>query len=262
MPTGSCDVHPSATISPDAEIATDVYVGPYCVIGGRVRIGSGCRLESHVVVEGPTTIGEDNTFYPYGTIGLPPQDLKFGGEETFLTIGSHNVFREYVNVNRGTAGGGGHTRIGDHCYFMVYAHVAHDCVLGDHVTMANAATLGGHVVIEDHGTVGAFSGVHPFCHVGVHGWIGGYSVVTKDVMPFSKTVTPRHTKAYGVNALGLERQGFSPERISTIKKVFRLLLGSRLNTAQALDAIREQVDSPDARTIVEFIEKSPRGVIK
>ena len=254
--------HPSAIISPQAELAHDVVVGPYCTIGDQVRIGAGCRLESHVVVEGPTTIGTENRFFPFCSIGAQPQDLKFQGEETLLEIGSHNVFREYVNVNRGTSGGGGITRIGDDGYFMVNVHVAHDCTLGDHVMLANAATLGGHVVIEDYGTIGAFSGVHPFCRIGTHGWVGGYSVVTKDVLPYSKTVTPRQTKAYGVNTMGLERGGFTPEQIAAIQKAFRLIQHSKLNTRQALDAIREQVESPETQIIIEFIEKSPRGVHK
>ena len=262
MSTSSCTIHETALISSSAEIGADVYIGPYCTIGEAVRIGTGCRFESHVVVEGPTTIGDNNCFFPFCTIGSPPQDLKYAGESTPLVIGANNVFREYVNVNRGTAGGGGETRVGDDCYFLVNAHVAHDCTLGDHVMMANAATLGGHVVIEDYGTVGAFSGVHPFCRVGAHGWVGGYSVVTKDVLPYSKTVTPRDTKAYGVNTLGLERRGFSPEQIANIKHAFRLLLQSKLNTSQAVEAIREQVEGAEAQTIIEFIENSPRGIIK
>ena len=262
MSTSSCTIHETALISGSAEIGADVYIGPYCTIGEAVRIGTGCRFESHVVVEGPTTIGDNNRFFPFCTIGSPPQDLKYAGESTPLVIGANNVFREYVNVNRGTAEGGGETRVGDDCYFLVNAHVAHDCILGDHVMMANAATLGGHVVIDDYGTVGAFSGVHPFCRVGAHGWVGGYSVVTKDVLPYSKTVTPRDTKVYGVNTLGLERRGFSPEQIANIKHAFRLLLQSKLNTSQAVEAIREQVEGAEAQTIIEFIENSPRGIIK
>ena len=262
MSTSSCTIHETALVSRNAEVGADVYIGPYCTIGEAVRIGVGCRFESHVVVEGPTTVGRNNRFFPFSTIGSPAQDLKYAGESTLLVIGANNVFREYVNVNRGTAGGGGETRIGDHCYFLVNAHVAHDCILGDHVMMANAATLGGHVVIEDYGTVGAFSGVHPFCRVGTHAWVGGYSVVTKDVLPYSKTVTPRDTKAYGVNALGLERRGFSSEQIARIKKAFRLLLQSKLNTSQAVEAIRDQVEGVEAQTIIEFIEKSNRGIIK
>jgi UDP-N-acetylglucosamine acyltransferase len=255
-------IHPSAIISPAAEIATDVTIGPWCQIGAHVRIGEGCRFDSHVVVEGPSTIGKDNRFFPFCVIGAPPQDLKFQGEETFLTIGSGNVFREYVNVHRGTRGGGGHTRIGDRNFLMVAAHVAHDCVLGNDIIMANAATLAGHVTIEDHATIGAYSGVHQFCRVGSYGYVGGYSVVTKDVLPYSRTVSERKTQAYGVNAVGLERKGFQSDQISRIKAVFRLLLQSKLNTSQAVEAIRREIQGAEAEAIVSFIESSNRGVIK
>jgi len=255
-------IHPTAVVSPEAEIGDDVKVGPYCRIGPRVRIGNGCRFESHIVVEGPTEIGEDNHFYPFGTIGLQPQDLKFKGEETFLTIGNHNVFREYVNIHRGTKGGGGRTSIGDHNYLMAYVHVGHDSTLGNHTILANAATLAGHVIIEDHATVGAFSGVHQFCRVGTHGYVGGYSVVTKDVLPYSKTVSERDTHAYGPNILGLERKGFSPDQIRNIKAAFRLLLQSKLNTTQAVETIKAKLKSPEVQVILDFIETTDRGVIK
>jgi UDP-N-acetylglucosamine acyltransferase len=255
-------IHPTAIVSPEAKIGTNVCIGPYCRIGDRVTIGNNCRFESHVVVEGPTTIGEDNQFYPFGTIGLQPQDLKFEGEETFLTVGNHNVFREYVNVHRGTKGGGGHTRIGDHNFLMAYAHVGHDSTLGSHIIMANAATLAGHVTIEDHATIGAFSGVHQYCRIGAHGYVGGYSVITKDVLPYSKTVSERNTHSYGPNIIGLERKGFTPEQIQNIKAAFRLLLQSKLNTSQALEAIRAKLQSPEVQIIVNFIETAERGVIK
>ena len=255
-------IHSTAVVSPEAEIGEDVNVGPYCRIGPRVTIGKRCRFESHIVVEGPTQIGDDNHFYPFGTIGLQPQDLKFKGEETFLTIGNHNVFREYVNIHRGTKGGGGHTRIGNHNYLMAYVHVGHDSILGNHVILANAATLAGHVIIEDHATVGAFSGVHQFCRVGMHGYVGGYSVVTKDVLPYSKTVSERDTHAYGPNVLGLERKGFSSDQIRNIKTAFRLLLQSKLNTTQAVEAIKAKLKSPEVQVIVDFIETTDRGVIK
>jgi UDP-N-acetylglucosamine acyltransferase len=227
-----------------------------------VKIGDRCRFDSHVVVEGPTVMGSDNRFFPFCVIGVPPQDLKFHGEETFLTIGSHNVFREYVNVHRGTTGGGGHTKIGDHNFLMVAAHIAHDCIVGNHVIMANAATLAGHVTIEDHATIGAYSGVHQYCRVGAHGYVGGYSVVTKDVLPYSKTVSERKTQAYGVNAIGLERKGFTPEQIQRINAAFRLLLRSKLNTTQAVEAIREGEVTPEVRILLDFIESSDRGIIK
>jgi UDP-N-acetylglucosamine acyltransferase len=215
-----------------------------------------------VIVEGPTTIGENNQFYPFGTIGLPPQDLKFKGEETFLTIGDHNIFREYVNVHRGTRGGGGRTRIGSHNFIMAYVHVGHDSTLGNHIIMANAATLAGHVTIDDHATIGAFSGVHQFCRVGTHGYVGGYSVITKDVLPYSKTVSERNTHSYGPNVIGLERKGLTPEQIQNIKAAFRILLQSKLNTTQAVEAIRAKLQSPEVQVILDFIETAERGVIK
>jgi len=255
-------IHATAIVSREAEIGINVTIGPYCRIGDRVKIGDGCRFESHIVVEGPATIGENNEFYPFGTIGLQPQDLKFRGEETFLFIGSHNIFREYVNIHRGTKGGGRETRIGDHNFFMAYAHVGHDSRIGNHVIMANAATLAGHVVIEDHATVGAFSGIHQFCRVGTHGYVGGYTVITKDVLPYSKTVSERNTKAYGPNIIGLERKGFTSEQIANIKAAFRLLLQSNLNTTQAVETIKTKLRSPEIQIILDFIEKSERGVIK
>jgi UDP-N-acetylglucosamine acyltransferase len=258
-------IHPTALVSPEAQLGHDVFVGPLCRIGDRVRLGDGCRLDSHVVIEGPTTIGDNNRFFPFCVIGVQPQDLKFQGEDTFLTIGSNNVFREYVNVHRGTKGGGGHTRIGDHNFFMVSAHVAHDCILGNHIIMANAATLAGHVTIEDYAQIGAYSGVHQFCRIGVHGFVGGYSVITKDVLPYSKTVSERDTHAFGPNTVGLERRGFTPEQLRNIKTAFRLLLQSKLNTSQAVEAIRalqKKNGGAELQVLLDFIESSGRGVIK
>jgi UDP-N-acetylglucosamine acyltransferase len=255
-------IHPTAIVSSNACIGADVVIGPYCSIGDRVAIGNRCRLESHVVVEGPATIGDDNRFFPFCVIGAQPQDLKFQGEETYLVIGSTNVFREYVNIHRGTKGGGGQTRIGDHNFLMVGVHVAHDCILGDNIILANAATLAGHVTIEDHATVGAYSGIHQFCRVGRHGYVGGYTVVTKDVLPYSRTVSERDARAYGVNTIGLERKGFTSEQIRDIKSAFRLLLQSKLNTSQAVEAIRQRHSTPEVEVILNFIENSSRGVIK
>lgn len=255
-------IHPSAVIHPLARLGEAVSVGPYCRIGENVTIGDRCVLDSHVVFEGPTTIGSDNHFYPFCVIGVAPQDLKYSSEETFLTVGSRNTFREYVNVHRGTKGGGGYTRIGNHNFLMVGAHVAHDCILGDEIIMANNATLAGHVIVEDHATIGAYSGVHQYCRVGRHGYVGGYSVITKDVLPYSKTVSDRNTHAYGPNTIGLERKGFTAEQIANIKAAFRLLLQSKLNTSQAVAAIRENGAAPEVEVLLKFIEASERGVIK
>ena len=255
-------IDPTAIVSPDAELGVDVAVGPFCRIGPRVQVGDRCRLDSHIVIEGPTTIGADNHFFPFCVIGVQPQDLKYQGEDTFLTIGSHNVFREYVNIHRGTWGGGAHTRVGDHNFLMVNAHIAHDCVVGSHVIMANAATLAGHVIVEDYATIGAYSGVHQFCRVGAYGYVGGYSVITKDVLPYSKTVSERKTQNYGVNSIGLERKGFTAAQISSISLAFRRLLRSKLNTTQALEAIKGDGVTPEVKVILDFIESSERGVIK
>jgi UDP-N-acetylglucosamine acyltransferase len=249
-------------VSPEAELDSRVFVGPWCRIGPGVRIGQASRLDSHVVIEGPAEIGPDNRFFPFATIGLDPQDLKYAGERTFLRVGAGTPFREYVNVHRGTASGTGETRIGDRNLLMVYVHVAHDCVIGSDNILANAATLAGHVTIGDHATIGAFSGVHQFCRIGSHGFVGGYSVVTKDVLPFSKTVSRRDTRAYGVNTIGLRRKGFSPEQITSVERAFRLLTRSGRNVSQAVEAIREELDSAESRLVIDFIEGSERGVYR
>jgi UDP-N-acetylglucosamine acyltransferase len=255
-------IHETAIVHPAARLGEEVRIGPFCRIEANVTLGDRCVLDSHVVIEGPTTIGSDNRFFPFCVIGVPPQDLKYAGEETFLTIGSRNTFREYVNVHRGTRGGGGHTRIGDHNFLMVAAHVAHDCILGNEIIMANAATLAGHVIVEDHVTIGAYSGVHQFCRIGRYGYVGGYSVITKDVLPYSKTVSERNTKAFGPNTIGLERKGFTPGQIANIKAAFRLLLQSKLNTSQAVEAIRRNNPAPEVEVLLQFIETSERGVTK
>lgn len=256
-------IHPSAIVSPEASLAADVSVGAYSIIGEHVVLGAGCRVDEHVVIQGPTRIGQRCRFFPFGSIGFPPQDLKYKGEPTELIVGDDNIFREYITVHRGTAQGGGRTVIGNHNFVMAYSHIAHDCILGDHIILANAATLAGHVTISDHATIGAFSGVHQFCKVGFHGFVGGYSVITKDVLPYSKTVSPREAGNYGVNTIGLERKGFSPESIKNIRAAFRVLQQSKLNTSQALTALKEQFSGdPDVQPIIEFIENSERGVIK
>ena len=256
-------IHPTAMISPEASLADDVAVGAYSLIGNQVILGDGCRVDEHVVIQGPTRIGRRCRFFPFGSIGFPPQDLKYKGESTELIIGDDNIFREYVTVHRGTAQGGGRTVIGNNNFVMAYSHIAHDCILGNHVILANAATLAGHVIIEDHATIGAFSGVHQFCKVGFHGYVGGYSVITKDVLPYSKTVSPREAGNYGVNTIGLERKGFSPESIRNIRAAFRVILQSKLNTAQALASLKERFTGDrDVEPIIEFIEKSERGIIK
>ena len=257
-------IHPTAIVDPSCDIAPDVRIGPYCVIGPRTRLGAGCVLDAHVVIHGHSTVGERCRFYSHCSVGADPQDLKYRGEETFLRIGDDNVFREFVSLHRGTQGGHGITVIGSGNFVMAYSHVAHDCVVGDGVIMANAATLAGHVTVGDGATVGAFSAVHQFCRVGPHAFIGGFSVVTRDALPYIKTVGERnHARIYGINTLGLERKGFSAETIGELKHAYRICFRSRLNTGDALARLREQGwSAPEVALLVAFIESSERGFIR
>jgi UDP-N-acetylglucosamine acyltransferase len=256
-------IHSTAIIDPSAKVPPSCSIGPYCVIGAGVELGESCELISHVAIHGPARIGAHNRFFPFCAIGMDPQDLSYDGEQTRIEIGDHNTIREFVTINRGTAKGGGVTRIGSHILMMAYAHVGHDSSIGDHVLMANAATLAGHVTVEEWAAVGALCAVHQFCRIGAHAYIGGGTVATKDVLPFSKTVTPRNARTYGLNAVGLERRGFSKERIRKIHHAFRLLLNSKLNTAQALEKLKSEGDhGEDVAMLLRFIEQSERGVIK
>ncbi len=255
-------VHPTAIVHETARVAESASVGPYSIIGAEAEIGAGCELAAHVFVEGPIRIGERNRFFPYTAIGVVPQDLKFRGERSETRIGSDNTFREFVTVHRGTAGGGALTAIGNGCLLQAHSHVAHDCHLGDKVILGHGVTLAGHVVIEEAAFVGAFTGVHQFCRVGRHSIVGGYSVLTQDVLPFSKTVAERKVKTFGLNQVGLERHGFSAQRIERLRHAFRLLLSSKLNTTQALEQIRAEGLNEDLEVLVNFITSSERGVIK
>jgi UDP-N-acetylglucosamine acyltransferase len=255
-------IHPTAIIHSTAQLGDDVRVGPYCVIGQDVRIGAGTELISHVVVGRDTLIGQGNRIYPFASVGFAPQDLKYRGEPTRAEVGDNNTIREYVTINRGTEGGGGITRLGDDNFLMAYTHVAHDSIVGSRTIFANAASLAGHVEVQDDATVGAFSGVHQFCRVGAHGFIGGYSAVNKDVLPYSRTVGNR-AKCYGVNTIGLQRKGIDEESIKAVNRAFRILTGSKLNTSQALDRIREELSGVDeVDFLVRFVEESERGVVK
>jgi UDP-N-acetylglucosamine acyltransferase len=236
-------------------------VGPFSTIGPDVVLGEDCTLISHAVLDGRTRIGARNVFHPFCAIGVAPQDLKYGGEPTELEIGDGNTIRECVTISRGTVSGGGVTRIGSNCLLMTCVHIGHDSQVGSHCILANAATLAGHVVIEDYATVGAFSPVHQHCTVGKYAFIGGGTIVTQDVLPFSLTSSRRENKAFGVNKIGLQRRGFSPERLQVLQKAFRLLLAAKLNTAQALEKIKE-LEGEDAALLAAFIERSERGVIK
>jgi UDP-N-acetylglucosamine acyltransferase len=256
-------IHPTAIVDPKTKILPSCHIGPYCVIGPRVQLGEGCHLISHVTMEGPTRIGAGNTFFPFSSIGLAPQDISYKGEPTRLEIGDHNTIREFATINRGTVKGGGLTMIGNHNLIMAYTHIAHDCQIGSHIIMANAATLGGHVIVEDFATVGALCPVHHFVRIGKYAFIGGGTTITRDVLPFSKTAAERGTRAYGLNAIGLERRGFAKDRIRKIHHAYRLLLASKLNTSQALEKLKAEADrGEDVDLLIRFIEASERGVIK
>jgi len=255
-------IHSTAVVSPKARIGKDCYIGPFAVIGDEVTLGDRVRIDGQCVIDGRTRIGDEAHLYPFVSIGLPPQDLKFAGEDSETVIGRRTRVREFVTIHRGTAGGGGITRIGDDCFLMAQAHVAHDCLLGNNVLMANAATLAGHVIVDDGANIGAYSGVHQFCRVGREAYVGGYSVVVKDALPFALTVG-NHAKCYGVNKVGVRRRGYTRETIAALHHAFHLLLSSKLNTKQAVERIRDEIsDSEEVAELLRFIEESKRGVVK
>ena len=255
-------IHETAVIADGAQIGKNCHIGPFCSIGDGVTLGENVRLESHVVVDGITSIGDGTHVFPFVSIGLAPQDLKYAGEPTSTEIGKNNHIREFVTIHRGTVGGGGVTRIGDGNLLMAQAHVAHDCQLGNEIIMANAATLAGHVEIADKASVGAYSGVHQFCRVGYEAFIGGYSVVVKDAMPYA-IIQGNHAKCYGLNRLGVKRRGYSKDTIEKLNHAFHLLLSSKLNTSQAVERIRTEISgSPEVDLLTKFIESSKRGVVK
>jgi len=256
-------IHPTAIVDPSACIAESADIGPYSIIGANVEIGARTVVKGHVFMEGPLAVGEDNIFFPYSTVGVAPQDLKYKGEPSQLRIGNRNRIREFATLHRGTEGGGMITSIGDDNLLMAYTQVAHDVRLGSHVVLSHAATLGGHVIIEDWAWIGAAVGVHQFCRVGRHAIVGGYSVITQDVLPFSNTVTAREARVFGANSTGLERRGYSAPVIDALHKSFRLLTRSGLNTAQAVERIREEVPpTEEVDELLAFIASSERGFIK
>ena len=257
-------IHPTAIADRTAEIASDASIGPYCVIGPEVRIDAGTILEAQVHVHRWTIIGRDCRFSSFCSVGSDPQDLKYAGEPAWLRIGDRNIFREFVSLNRGTAGGGGATTIGDDCLFMAYSHVAHDSHMGNQVIMANAATLAGHVTVSDCATIGAFTAVHQFCRVGPHAFIGGFSVITRDALPYVKTVGDRNqAKIYGINTIGLQRRGLPAESIEELKQAYRILFRSQLNASDALAKAREREwTASEVAILFGFIESSERGFIR
>ncbi|MFV0388738.1 MAG: acyl-ACP--UDP-N-acetylglucosamine O-acyltransferase [Pyrinomonadaceae bacterium] len=255
-------IHPTAIVNEGAELGIDCHIGAFCIVGSDVILGDGVALDSHIVIDGKTSIGSGTHIFPFASIGLAPQDLKYDNEPTVTDIGANNQIREFVTIHRGTEGGGGVTRIGDGNLLMAQAHVAHDCRLGNEIIMANAATLAGHVEIADRANVGAYSGVHQFCKVGREAFIGGYSVVVKDAPPFA-IVQGNHAKCYGLNSLGMKRRGYPPSVIKALKHAYFLLLSSKLNTSQAVEKIKEKIkDCAEVDVLIEFIEASKRGIVK
>lgn len=256
-------VHPTAVVDPAARVHPDAEIGPFCVVGRDVEIGARTRLMANIFVDGDTVIGEDNVFFPYSSIGVAPQDLKYNGEASSTRIGSRNKIREFVTIHRGTEGGGMVTSIGSDNLLMAYVHVAHDARIGSHCVLSHAATCGGHVIIGDWAVIGAATGIHQFCRVGRHAMIGGYSVITQDVLPFATTVSERHNKVFGANKTGMERRGFSVEQIEPLQTALRLLTRAKLNTGQAVERIRNEVtQTPEIIELIEFISASERGFVK
>jgi UDP-N-acetylglucosamine acyltransferase len=255
-------IHHTAIVANGAKVGDDCHIGPFCTVGSEVTLGNAVRLDSHVVVDGKTTIGDETHVFPFASVGLAPQDLKYAGEPTATEIGARNHIREFVTIHRGTAGGGRVTRIGDDNLFMAQAHVAHDCQLGNEIIMANAATLAGHVEIANRASVGAYSGVHQYCRVGLEAFIGGYSVVVKDALPFA-IIQGNHAKCYGLNRLGMKRRGYKRDVIDKLNHAYHLLLSAKLNTSQAVEKITAEItDCPEVDLLVDFISSSKRGVVK
>lgn len=255
-------IHPTAVVDPAAELADGVVVGPHAVVGARVAVGEDTEIGGGAHVLGPTTLGRGNRVFPHACVGFEPQDLKYRGEEVALEVGDGNHFREFSTVHRGTAGGGGVTRIGDGNLFMVSSHVGHDARVGSRTVFVNGATLAGHVEVHDDATIGAYSAVHQFCRVGRHAYVGGYTVVTMDALPFAKTVGMKAT-CYGLNAIGLKRKGMARETVSRLQKALRYLVYSGLNTSQAVERIRaELAGDPEVDYLVDFVTGARRGYIK
>ena len=259
-------IHPSAVIAPGAVVPRSCTVGPFCTVGENVILGERCELVSHVVLDGHATFGDDNRIFSFACLGIAPQDLKYRDEPTKLTVGAGNTIREYVTISRGTVGGGGETKIGDGSLIMAYVHIGHDSSIGNGCILANAATLAGHVTVEDYAVVGALNPVHQFCTIGTYAYIGGGTTITQDVMPYSLTSVRRENRAFGLNKVGLERRGFTPEEIKQLRSAYRLLQVSKLNTTDAVAAIRAKIASGEfgerVAYLADFVAKSERGVIK
>jgi UDP-N-acetylglucosamine acyltransferase len=259
-------IHPTAIVAEGAVIPASCIVGPYCTVSANVVLGEECELVSHVVLDGHTTLGRGNRIFSFACVGVAPQDLKYQNEPTRLVIGDGNTIREYVTISRGTVGGGGTTSIGDGCLIMAYTHIGHDSLIGNGCILANAATLAGHVIVEDFASVGALCPVHQFCRIGKYAYIGGGTTITQDVLPYSLTSIARDNHAYGLNKVGLERRGFTPEQLKELRAAYRVLTGSKKNVSQALEELRARLEAGEAgehvRYLVDFVGASERGVIR
>ena len=256
-------INPLAMVSPKAKLGEGVQVGAFAVVGADVDLGEGCMVHDHAVVQGPAKFGAGNVFHPFCVVGGDPQDYTYAGEHVELAVGDKNIFREYVTISRGTKKGGGTTRIGSNNFFLAYSHVGHDCQIGSGTLFVNGATLAGHVTVQDYVTIGSFSPVHQFCRLGRYAYIGACTVITQDVPPFSLIVTERETRCYGTNSIGLERKGFSAERVKRLQKAFRMLTRSKKNTSQAIEELRKTLgESEDVKELIEFVEKAERGIVK
>ena len=256
-------IHPTAIVDPSAKVPASCSIGPYCVVGADVEMGENCQLLPNVVLGGPTKMGSENQIHSFAVVGGDPQDVTYHGERTRLEIGDRNIIREYVTISRGTAKGTGVTRVGSDTLIMAYTHIGHDSVIGDHAMLINGATLAGHVTVEDWAVVGALCPVHQYVRIGAHSYIGGGTTITQDVLPYSMTSAERDTHAFMLNRVGLQRRGFSRERITKLHHAYKILLASKLNTSQALEKLRsEREQGEDVDALMRFIESSQRGVIK
>lgn len=252
-------IHSSAVVDPGAELGDDIEIGPYCVIHAGVKLGDGCRLQNHVTIAGPTEIGAGNEFFPYTSIGQRTQDLKYEGEPTYLQIGHQNTFREFCTVNRGTAPNS-YTKIGSHGNFLAYSHIAHDCIVGDHVIFSNNGTLAGHVTVEDYAIMGGLTAVHQFCRIGAHAITGGCSKIVQDVPPFM-VADGNPGKVRAINSVGLKRRGFSEEAVAGIKHAHRVLYREKRNYREAVEILREEENRlPEVDHLIDFVAASERGI--
>ncbi len=258
----STEVHSTAIIEKGAELDEGVKIGPYCIVGSKVKIGKGTIVHNNVVIEGDTVIGAENQIFPFTTIGLPPQDIKYKGEPTGVRIGDRNIIREYITIHRGSVGGDGYTEVGSDNFLMAYVHIAHDCKVGNNVIMANAATLGGHVIVQDHAVIGGIVAVHQFVRIGAYAMVGGFSGVGQDVPPYMMASGPR-ANLYGLNIVGLKRKGFSQETIEELKKAYRILFKEKLTLKAALKKIQEELPyTEEIARLVEFINANKRGICR